>query len=670
MQNIHSEENVGSADPLSSIIHSLTELVHRAEDDFLALGGNLQQVQLQSSRQRQQIAESLTIFENQENTGALQAVSAFVADCRRNTRIAQDKAVAQRDNLARMMSLVERIAGQGDSLDRVGLFLHVIGVNAGIECARSQRMEAMFKVVSKDTTGLAAQIRQSTAGLIENAASAALEQKQTLAKAQKNIESFNELGRRSEEITLTAFAKVRELIDQALIMANQAERAAATITGQVNNVIIGVQFHDNLRQRVEHIAKALLERQPDSGESAEELRGKEYLLIELQKAQLDQLIDDLGQLYTTQAQALETIIAEIADLEQGLERMTEQQLAEGTQNGPLSALQHGLSAMAQLSEDSRLLGESIAQSTQRAGGITETIQGAIKNTIALATHVKINALNAIIKAAKFGRDGLSLQVLAQGMVGAAKDAHEAIDAFSDILGHLDSLTQTTWEDDSAVAGPEAGQPQQSLLEQAVQDFNGRLFSVRSECRQLTEKLQHELHALTFICRLKDMFVDHGNLIAAHAEAVHPGDEELVARLRQQFGRQLEERYTMEQERSVHNGMINDASLSQTVAPSSTLPPLPAESPVEIDLWGFDDLGAADSGGQESESETATESGLTRSVAVELFCDNDEESDPGGSCARSTDSESLFCPRDNDEKSSELDENNNDLEEFGSNVELF
>ncbi|WP_029917237.1 hypothetical protein [Pelobacter seleniigenes] len=169
MLNIHSEGNGGSADPLSSIIHSLTELVHRAEDDFLALGGHLQQVQLQSARQRQQIAESLTLFENQENSGALQRVSTFVADCRRSTRSAQESAVAQRDNFAKMMSLVERIAGQGDSLDRVGLFLHVIGVNAGIECARSQRMEAMFRVVSKDTMALAAQIRQSTATLVDNA---------------------------------------------------------------------------------------------------------------------------------------------------------------------------------------------------------------------------------------------------------------------------------------------------------------------------------------------------------------------------------------------------------------------------------------------------------------------------------------------------------------------
>ncbi|WP_029917239.1 hypothetical protein [Pelobacter seleniigenes] len=93
-----------------------------------------------------------------------------------------------------MMSLVERIAGQGDSLDRVGLFLHVIGVNAGIECARSQRMEAMFRVVSKDTMALAAQIRQSTATLVDNATSAGVEQKQTLAKVQNNIESLNELG--------------------------------------------------------------------------------------------------------------------------------------------------------------------------------------------------------------------------------------------------------------------------------------------------------------------------------------------------------------------------------------------------------------------------------------------------------------------------------------------
>ena len=669
MQNIYSEEYIGSADTLSSLIHSLTELVHRAEDDFLALGGNLQQVQLQSARQHQQITESLNIFENQQNSGALQRVSAFVADCRRSTRIAQDRAVSQRDNLAGMMSLVERIAGQSDSLDRVGLFLHVIGVNAGIECARSQRMEAMFKVVSKDTMALAGQIRQSTAVLTENAASAGLEQKLTLAEAQKNIESLNELGQRSEETTLTAFEQVRELIEQALVMANQAEQTAANIAGQVNNVVIGVQFHDNLRQRIEHIAEALLEGAPESSESAEERSGREYLLIELQKAQLDQLTEDLGRLYTTQTQALETIIAEIADLEQSLERMTEQQLAKGTQHGPLSALRHGLAVMAKLNEDSRLLGESIGNSAQRAGSIAETIQGAIESTIALATHVKINALNAIIKAAKFGREGLSLQVLAQGMVGAAKDAHEVIDVFYEILGRLDSLAQATGESGAAGDDPEAGQPEQFFLEQAVNDFNARLSAVRSECGQLTERLQRELHALTFIRRLKEMFAEHGNLIAAHAEAVHPGDNELVERLRQQFGRQLEERYTMEQERSVHNGVIKDSSLFPAGAPLETMQPPSAAGHVEIDLWGLN-LGAADSECQETEGEAATAHGLARSAAVELFCGSGEESDADGSCARTTDPGVPFPPCENSDKALTLDGNDNNVEDFGDNVELF
>ena len=367
-----------------------------------------------SSAQRQKIAAAMSLFKVKGDEGILQQISIYVQQSQLETQSAQQTAADLCSNLSSMITLMDSVAKSSHTLEKSGLFLHVIGINTGIECARHTQMEAMFKVVSKDTIFLAEQIRKATETLLDQTVKAKADQQQTLLGAQKHIASLDELARNSKQATETALGKVSELIDYSISMVNEAERMAVKITSEINCVVMGIQFHDNLRQRIEHVNHALLETEALLDDSAEEIICNTYLSVELQKAQLDNLIGELGTLYSTQSQALTNIIKEVSTLETRLKSMVTEQSVDTAQGSPVAVLLTGISALEDLNSDSLSLGQGILASAEHAEQIIDEMHEAIKSTFGIATNVKVNALNAIIKAAKFGRSGEALQVLAQG----------------------------------------------------------------------------------------------------------------------------------------------------------------------------------------------------------------------------------------------------------------
>ncbi len=673
----HTEEH-----PLSALVSSLDQIVTGSEDDFLALGMNLQKVQMMSTAQRQKIAAAMGLFEAGENDGILQQISNYVQSSQQDTQSSQETAVNLCANLGAMLKLMDSIAQKSCALERAGLFLHVIGVNTGIECARYSQMEATFKVVSRDTVALAAQINNATDILIDQTAQATAEQEKTLLGAQQSIDSLKLLSLDSKQTTETAVHKVAELIDYSISMVNEAERMAVNISAEINRVVMGIQFHDNLRQRIEHVNEALLETEALREDSTEVVVCEVYLAVELQIAQLDNLVAELEALYQTQMLALSNIVEAISGLESRLGSMASEQSLEASRENPVAILFEGITTLEHLNSESLALSGEIRSSAERAEQIANDMQVAIKATFTIANNVKINALNAIIKAAKFGRSGEALQVLAQGMVSVSEDTRQMVTVFNDLLEQLSYLAHSEVTADPEQKKLEAGDDFDSTqVQQVFNCFSEELQLTHNDCESLTQNLEREQKQLVFIANLKDEIQQHASHLGSYAESICPQNEELLASMRSNFGDQLKSRYTMHEERVVHTELNQGKTLTPVPQQSTSIvsddcllfdQPAPASPATETELWGDDQAAPA-------------------SAAVELFVDTPEEQPPAdsenvelwGKAQTETAGEiELFDqppaetvsatnehqdePADNVEK----DEDNDTEEDFGDNVDLF
>ncbi len=550
--SVYQETTLAVEHPLSMLVSSLEQIVKSSEDDFLSLGMNLQKVQMTSSSQQQKISATMGLFKTNEDTGILQQISAYVQRSQQETQSAQLTAANLCNDLTMMLKLLGEISQKGHTLEQSGLFLHVIGINTGIECVRYQQMEAIFKVVSRDTISLAEKIKKATDTLFDKTTRARTEQSKTLQEAQKNIELLDNLARGSEQETEIALSKVAELIDYSISMVNEAERMSVNITSEINRVVMGIQFHDNLRQRIEHVSAALLETNILHDEPSAELVCKTYLLLELQKAQLNNLVRELGVLYTTQSQALGNIVQEVSGLEARLGSVSSEESIETARENPVAVLLAGISSLEHLSSDSLVLGETIRASAERSAQIVDDMNDAVRCTFVIANDLRINALNAIIKAAKFGRDGEALEVLAQGMVTVSRDTRQLTRIFNELLEQLHKLIHKE--------APKVVEQQNlpvdvtfdsAQIQQFFYDFREELLNSNYACHSLAQSLEKEQQNLIFISNLKNSLQRHIDLLGNYAESIEPQDKELLETMRKSFGQQLEDRYTTNEEREIH-----------------------------------------------------------------------------------------------------------------------
>jgi len=666
--------------PLLMLANSLEQIVTSSEDDFLSLGLNLQKVQLISSSQQQKISATMGLFKTKENSGILQQISAHVQRSQKQTQSARQTASRLCGDLALMLKLLSEIDKKGHILERAGLLLHVIGVNTGIECARYPEVEAAFRVVSRATISLAEKIRNATDTMFNKTIHAKDEQSKTLLEAQKNIELLNNLARGSEEETEVALSKVAELIDYTISMVNEAERMSVNITSEINRIVMGIQFHDNLRQRIEHVHEALLETPVLHDDSAAEEICKAYLLVELQKAQLDNLVQELTTLYTTQLQAFKNILQEVSGLEARLKGMSSEPSTKTSRENSVAVLLAGISSLESLNNESQDLGITIRASAERSGQIVEDMSNAVKSTFVIANDLRINALNAIIKAAKFGREGESLQVLAQGMVTVSKDTRQLIDIFNELLEQLRKLTQheTTQgvEPENLSAENDFDSAQ---VQQVFHDFREELRLSHDACHSLTQSLAAEQRNLMFISDLRDSIQSHIDQLSNYTESIQP-QQELLTTMRKNFGQKHEERYTMNEEREIHRQIqqqessavivsgdspsaIDDCLFFDEPAPSSSEPAIATQSETQsnsIELFASTPVESLDTAADEIElwDDAPVSDGLERQNGsdIELFGDfpaSDEQGDP----KRQSDS---LNKGETDDKE----------EYFGDNVDLF
>ncbi|MFO7766025.1 MAG: hypothetical protein R6V33_06305 [Pelovirga sp.] len=588
----HASEN-SAEHSLAHVCEALTDVVSCSEDDFIALGMNLQQVQMKSSASRNNIAGVMALFQGEGDSDVLQQITEYVQRSQEQTASAQQTAADLCERLAKMVALIDTLSRKSEALERSGLFLRVIGLNTGIECSRYSQLEAIFKVVARETIDLSERVRTVTGLLLDKASTSRQEQTRTLDQARGSISDLEQLAAGTRNITRTALEKVGQLIDYSVAMVNKAEQTAVSVTTEINRVVVGIQFHDNLRQRIEHITAALLETAEPAADDIDQNRLCHiYLSMDLQKSQLDNLIDELDELYTTQSRALGNIIDEVAALETRLQEIAAGQSLSHSVDNPLTALQQGITALQGLNNDSTRLGTNIRASAARAEQIADDMQQAIQETFSLTIHIKMNALNAIIKAAKSGHYGMALQVLAQSMVDVSNDTRGLADAFEELIAELQQLARGEDDgDQSQVDMPGAAQEFDSeRMQQVFTDFHTQLHKVRNECAELAQGLSRELQKLRFIPDLKTALQQATDLLTEQMEALPELDQDLLAEQRKDFGGDIHARYTMEKERSIHNRIRQGGTIvaaGTAAGGDDELSAAPAAPEAQIDLWGDD-----------------------------------------------------------------------------------
>jgi len=560
------------AEAVPFLVEEFRGTTGRAEKHFLKLGADLQAIYGKSSELAQQIVGAISSIDTADGTGMLQELKGLVSNGLANLASCREEATGKERIIRKIAAVTGGLDRHCSEAERVGTFLTVVGVNIRIESAQKEEFDSLFGIIAEKIKQSSDRISEIIEQIRSDAASLYLDQ----LKASRSIaEDLSELGSLTEEadqLVNQAFGQIEELINLACLELGRAGQHSTTLTSRVGEIVMGIQLHDSINQRIEHIIEALEELESTIHDGKTAAQPADLLeILNLQQGQLLSMVEEVEAVYSRTRAALGSIGRCVEDLNGSLAGF-----AQGSESGRRDPFGRLTGALLQLD---RLLGtgagliadidasaENTAQAAGRLSGNLEQIQD-------IGFQTRLIGLNSIVNAARLGQQGRTFEVLSNHLAGMAAHAESFVGTMESIVeairGHIEETKQQS--------GCRAGVSERDLSIAAVVEKCSsryeRFRQMSAAAGSLAETVRLDLvrvdSELDFLDRLRQELLEMSERCDELARPLQAwaGD----ARKRTgKYRQELAKRYTMQQERDIHESILSlpAAATASTVGETS------------------------------------------------------------------------------------------------------
>ncbi|MBN2232334.1 MAG: methyl-accepting chemotaxis protein, partial [Deltaproteobacteria bacterium] len=483
---------------------ALTAACAAVETNFLHIGSELQDVYRHTMELRNLVTAAVGHIGGTEDGGVPARLCAVAEDATAELA-AIEREVKEKsgcmDTIGATFKKLDRAAAETHKVARI---LGIIGMNIGVEGARSREAHELFSVVADNTRSLAAKLAGLADANHEVITRALRHQQEVAEHVTAGLTDIHRLGDHARETMAAAVQESETLVGTLMQVAGKAGGCAGDITRKVGELVMGVQLHDRMSQRVAHIVEILADRKDDHISP---------LLLQLQAAQLEEVIAEVRTCHRQATESLGAIGAAVRTLLGDLERLSRAGTAEFSHPVP-----GGDDPFAGLKASSILLNDTLERGERLVVPLRKAILQAAQNirqvsgrvsevrTIGQETHLM--ALNAIVKSAHLQENGGPLEVLAQEVKRSSDVSTATVSRIDDLVAVVENLARKLDESETAAAVARHRGMHDTRLEEltAAYDRFTSGFAAAFNLAQSLLKTTVELHTeVDFLPALADRF---------------------------------------------------------------------------------------------------------------------------------------------------------------------
>jgi hypothetical protein len=537
---------------LQKVQSGLAGVSASTEGVFLLVGERLMDLQVEAREIANQTTSISELLSNDEGS----------PEVLRELLTATERGYQASDTVVRIQEILENaqsIHRAIEAIDPIANVFQVLGVTTRIESARFDA-GATFVDLAQSVSALSRQIREqigntsnSAAALLDTAGSAAGEVRSAAQKLRDN------LGPLASQ-TGADLLKIQDRHNQVSEASQRLAERFEGISRAVGDVVTALQFHDIVRQQIEHVQDAFRPLNPsDVSESnlADIARLQAAQLNNSQttfEASIKQIRDALVR--------IELNIGEVADESAhllGQSRSGDAAFSSGIQSDLgliLGILESNVAADRRLAITADAIRERVSE-------ISQTID----DVRAIGANMQFIALNATIQAVRLGNDGAALRIVAQTIRELARDAETRFNTLEEHLKALRDASSALRKGSGARDSWEAEITQLRRCIETATSIQDSAFRDYTRTVELTAGLKQRIHETiaAFGTQKECLSVLAGTtevlqqLSAAAMPANIAGPEQMPAK------------YTMQSERAVHRATYEDVLRKDGPPPQSELP---------------------------------------------------------------------------------------------------
>lgn len=571
---------------IHEMLSSITRGMVSGETYFLTIGAQLSDFQGRArsiSTTAGQIAEQVA---NTEGKETLSEVGELLASLQKYLDNWDNQWHNSALQLRRSEGLLPQVETPLDEFRKIHKKLRMLGISTKIESARLGSAAAGFETLANDVEMLSVQVIDKSAQITCQISKLARLLRETLACFNSIEQQQKTRARRVIEalsISLGELSTINERCHDAIGIITQVSSGISTKLGQV---VMSLQFHDIVRQQIEHIVAAFnsvmtMSCDQQTGVPDLDINEEFSAVTELQAAQLQHSADELEAALNRIASSLGGIVMDITELVGDIRKIAG--VAGEADSSRFSRMASDLAvvneSLQECSEGNRQLLTAIEDVEVTVQTVAEHIEVIEK----VGSEIELIALNSQIKAARTGIEGAALAVLA-----------EAIQRLSlETLSQTTTVTTTLKEITNEIQGMNKLADSGSMaldrevtnimhelgrLLMMLQELNGRIVSTVSTMERGIEGLAEDIgNAMGSLSDQQNMAttlhegVSMLTIIIAEARSERPelAAEQVASRLKE-----LSSNYTMHSERAVHQKLYGQPAPQEQQAELQTPPSTP------------------------------------------------------------------------------------------------
>lgn len=404
---------------LEELTRSLHKLCRESDPQFVKVGRDLTIVTQDVKKLTETVHHAVSLIQNDKGKEtSLQKTEELVQDVFTSLteeRQSIDEGAVQVESLVSQIFQCRRIR---EMIDRINSLFRIVRVNIRIQCSARGLSDELFEDVSNDLDHLSKTLHQLTKQILRDINQGA----KSLVKLQKSIfehiKNIDQVFRQTKTIVANALNDIRQLMHGAETMIREADSISKKVSRKVDEVVISIQFHDSLNQRVEHIIHAFEDITRlcgyDNGEITEQHLGTAFIILDLQQRQLVQLSNEIRLVR-------ERIESDFLAIEQAVEGLGgvlhDKQFREVGPQQFMGSLFTSLEGTMMelnflLAEGDTMLGQ-IEETTGETRIIANNLIELKENVTEIREETRVQAVNTIIMASNLGQQGKTIEVLAK-----------------------------------------------------------------------------------------------------------------------------------------------------------------------------------------------------------------------------------------------------------------
>lgn len=581
-----------TADYLNEICGLISQITGNSEQQFLEIGSKLQSFLSRSkllTESSASVASSISgeILQNgiNELNWLIKQFSNKLDDSSRAIKKDKEELLTI---LTDVMSIFEGLEG----FRKIVKHLRMLGISTKIESARLGDEDKGFNTLADHVEKLS-NIISDKVGLILTKATFLQTEINTTTKKLENLEKDQE--KQSKQIlgsTGSTLSRFEAKYNESSLMAENISKSVINVTKNISGIVTSIQFHDITRQQMEHVNEALVEASEKAVANLTNQDKESYQdnvefihdICELQSIQFNNSINEFVDAVIKIIDGLKGVGEHISGIfSDAVCLLSRGDSADSTSLGTVKT--ELMSVLAGLNKNEEI-GAELANSVKEVIEIVEDLAKFVSEIEEIGTEIEIIALNARIKAAHTGLNGLALGVLAEEIQKLSIDAKVETVTVAKILYDIAEISKKLKLGVEITAVDEE-EKEEDITHHKIIDLITSIMTMETETKTSIEKIGAEVNKLKedINTATDEIKIHHQNKLLANKiidslkfiSTALVGLYEINSNRSQNVAK-LMSKYTMDSERRIHDSFTNSGMVDS------------GEEQAEEKVFSEDDLG--------------------------------------------------------------------------------